>query len=239
MFAAEALRGRLQATGFQEEITRFRERLGDEVPYPTIILNGLDNADARRETQTIWPDLVLDGAIGDFPCQVSRHQWGDDAACLACLFPQVGDESAEETQSRATGLSISRVRRFDDLVTEDDVLVAVPEKREWLHARVGRQICSVVREGVAQDLSDEGRRENFQPSVPFVACMCASMVVTELVKFLAGWPTPLETRFQFDLLCGPAFGQMLPQERRSDCDCVTRAHNIERWRRDRTSTPRS
>lgn len=133
-FAAQALGGRLQARGFHEEITRFRERLGGEVPYPAIILNGLDNADARREIQSIWPDLVLDGAIGDFPCQVSRHQWGDDAACLACLFPQAGGEPAEEAQSRATGLSVSRVRRFDDLVTEDDVLIAVPEKREWLRA---------------------------------------------------------------------------------------------------------
>ena len=129
IFAANALVERFHATGFPEEITQFRDRLGRDVPYPSIVLNGLDNPDARNEVQGIWPALLLDGAIGDFPCQVSRHRWGDDSACLCCLFRQPQGESAEEVQSRSTGLSMSRVRQFDDLVTEDDVHNATPDKR--------------------------------------------------------------------------------------------------------------
>ena len=233
IFAADALGKRFQAIGFPEEIAQFRDRLGRDVPYPGIVLNGLDNVDARNEVQGIWPDLLLDGAIGDFPCQVSRHRWGEDSACLSCLFRQTEGESAEQVQSRSTGLSITRVRQFDDLVTEDDVQSTAPDKQGWLRKRIGRQVCSVVREGVAQQLSEEKQRGDFQPSVPFVACMSASLVVAELVKFIAGWPTALETRFQFDLLRGPEIGQMFPQNRRHDCDCVARAENIEKWRKSR------
>jgi len=237
-FAAHVLGERLKALGFQEKIARFRQRLGSEVPYPTIVLNGLDNPEARQEIQSMWPDVIIDGAIGDFPCQVSRHRWGDDAACLACLFRQVGGEAAEQVQARATGLSVSRVRQFDDRVTDEDVLDAPPEKQGWLRGHVGQQICSVVREGVVREVSDEPQHDGFEPSVPFVACMSASMVVAEAVKFLAGWRTALDTRFQFDLLRGPGFGEMFPQERRSDCDCVCRATNIEKWRRSRIVTGR-
>ena len=232
-FAAQVLDGRLKASGFHEEIAEFRRRLGREIPYPVIILNGLDNPEARREIQYTWPDMIIDGAIGDFPCQVSRHSWSDDSACLACLFRQAGGEAAEQVQSRATGLSISRVRQFDALVTDEDVRGAPLERQDWLRAHVGQQICSVVREGVAQEVSDEQHLPGFEPSVPFVACMSASMVVAEAVRFLAGWQTALDTRFQFDLLRGPERGEMFPQERRQDCDCVTRAANIEKWRNAR------
>jgi hypothetical protein len=53
------------------------------------------------------------------------------------------------------------------------------------------------------------------------------MVVAELIKEAAGWPTVLQTRYQFDVLRGPAFGSMVPQEKRRDCTCFTRARNIE------------
>jgi hypothetical protein len=61
------------------------------------------------------------------------------------------------------------------------------------------------------------------------------MVVGELLKSLTGWPTPLEPRFQFDVLRGPALGQLLPQARRQDCICTTRAKNIEKVRESRRS----
>ena len=99
----------------------------------------------------------------------------------------------------------------------------------------GRPICSVVQEAIAQQLSAEAQRAGFEPSVPFVACLRASMIAAELVKFQAGWPTPLEPRFQLDVLRGPAFGQFLPQARRSDCVCTTRSQNIEKVRRARRS----
>ncbi|MCI0464146.1 MAG: ThiF family adenylyltransferase [Gemmataceae bacterium] len=238
MFAERVLRGRLQARGFPEELAAFQRRLGSELSYPRVIVTGLDNIDARHEAQALWPDLIIDGAIGDFPCQVSRHQWGEDSACLVCLFRQPPGPAAETVASLATGLSRSRVQQAEDTVTEEDARAAPADRQAWLRERVGRQICSVVREGVAQQISQEGQREGFTPSVPFVACLSACMVVAELVKSMAGWTTALETRYQFDVLCGPGSGSMVPQEKRRDCECFTRSRNIDVWRRDRNSTCR-
>ena len=67
---------------------------------PMAVLNGLDNIPGRHQVQrTLWPDVIVDGAIGDFTCQVSRHPWPDDIACLICLFQgargRLGRDSSE------------------------------------------------------------------------------------------------------------------------------------------------
>jgi len=235
VFAERVLSGRLRVRGFHEELGTFQSRLGTEIPYPRVILTGLDNIDARHQAQSLWPDLIIDGAIGDFPCQVSCHKFGADQACLMCLFRRMAGPPSESVASIATGLSQLRVQNADDTVTENDVRAAPTERQEWLRRNVGRQICSVVQEGVADHISQEEQRKGFAPSVPFVACLSACMVVAELVKFTAGWTTCLETRYQFDALWGPALGSMLPQNKRSDCECVTRARNIATWRRTRAS----
>jgi hypothetical protein len=125
------------------------------------------------------------------------------------------------------------VQQPEETLTEDDIRAAPANRREWLRERLGRQICSVVREGVAQQVSEETQHLGFTPSVPFVACLSACMVVAELVKFAAGWSTTLETRYQLDILTGPALGSMVPQNKRQDCECLVRRHNIDIWRQRR------
>jgi len=213
--------------GFAEDFLTFRKRLGSQTPHPRIVLNGLDNIEARHEVQALWPDLIIDGAIGDFACQVSCHPWGKDVACLKCLFQNPAGEFANRIASRLTGLSIERSQQALTTVTEQDILLASPEKQNWLKGRLGQQICSVIQEAVIQSISDERQRDRFEPSVPFVACLSASMMVAELVKYTMGLPTKLEPRFQMDVLQGPEFGQELLQCRRRDCMCVTRSDNIE------------
>jgi hypothetical protein len=236
-FIAGVLSQRLDATGFAADIRVFRERLGREIPYPRVVVNGLDNIDARYDVQGLWPDLIIDGAIGDFACQVSRHSWHEDSACLMCMFRHPPGESAEKVASRATGLTASRTQQPEASVDENDVAVAPAAHREWLRARIDRKICSVVQEGVAQALSTEQLRQGFEPSVPFVACLGACMVVAELTKHVARWPTSLESRFQFDSLAGPAFGQSYAQARRKDCLCISRRRNIEAVRNKRGLKP--
>jgi molybdopterin/thiamine biosynthesis adenylyltransferase len=234
-FAASVLRPSLTTDGFAEDLASFAERFGPPGSWRPIVISALDSIDARYAVQALWPDLIVDGAIGDFGCQVSRHRWGEDTACLMCLFRHPPGEPAELVASRASGLRIARVVGDTEVVTEEDVRHAPPHRQEWLHVRLGRPICSVVQEAIAQQLSLEAQRAGFEPSVPFVACLSASMVVAELVKFQVGWLTPLEPRFQLDILRGPALGQLLPQARRSDCVCTTRPHNIEKVRRARRS----
>jgi molybdopterin/thiamine biosynthesis adenylyltransferase len=200
---------------------------------PEIVINGLDNIDVRHEVQrSLWPSIVIDGAIGDFTCQVSRHPWPDDIACLMCLFRKPAGRDAVDTQAGATGLSRSRLMQVDDKITEADVGAVAPEKQSFLRGRVGQPLCSVVQQAIAQKISEEQQTEGFEPSVPFVACFSACMVVAELVGHICGWHSVLAPRFQFDFLMGPARGQELPQQRRGDCICA-RQKNIEKIRRER------
>ena len=110
---------------------------------------------------------------------------------------------------------------------------APTEKQAWLREQVGRKICSIVQEAIVRELSLEKQRAGFRPSVPFVACLSASMVVGEFVKYQMGVSTPLEPRYQLDALWGPERGLEIAQERRRECMCVTRAHNIDLVRRNR------
>lgn len=216
----------ISAKGHRSDFASFSDLFGQTLPFPKLILNSLDNVEARHQVQDVWPDLIIDGAIGDFACQVSVHPWGRDIACLRCLFQAESIEAAEKVASRATGLTEARVQRAEDFLTEDDVKLASQDKQLWLSERIGRKICSVVQEAVAQELSIKEQREGFRPSVPFVATLSASMVVGELVKHQMGLNSPLEPRYQLDILRGPERGLEIPQERRRDCLCVTRAHNI-------------
>jgi hypothetical protein len=233
-FAFEVLGGKLAVKHFAEEFSVFSKRLGAEIPFPRIVLNAVDNIDTRHGIQReLWSDLIIDGAIGDFSCQVSCHPWNENVACLMCLFRKTDTEPAEQRASRATGLTPARTQDPEATVTEEDVRTAPAERKEWLSAKVGKPICSVVQEAVAQSISEEKQRKGFQPSVPFVACLSSSMMIGELVRSISGHPPRLEPRFQFDIVRGPQFGQDFPQERRPDCICVTRRENIDRMRSSR------
>lgn len=220
----------IRADGFFGEFAQYVSKLNQ---FPKIVLNGLDNIDVRHEVQrALWPDIVIDGAIGDFMCQVSRHPWPDDIACLICLFHRTAGRPAEEIQSEATGLSKDRLLQPESMVTQADVEAAPREKQHALRSRIGRAVCSVVQEAMAQKISLEHQEKGFEPSVPFVACFSACMVMTEALAYLCGWDTKLEPRFRFDFLRGPAFGLELPQARSENCVCG-RKKNIDRVRAKR------
>ena len=122
------------------------------------------------------------------------------------------------------------MRQGSELVIDDDVRAAPAELRQFLAARVGFPICSVIEEAMQREISLEAQREGFAPSVPFIASLSASMAVGEVIKAAMGLPSPLAPRFQMDALQGPPKGQLIHEVRRSDCRCVARARNIERFR---------
>jgi molybdopterin/thiamine biosynthesis adenylyltransferase len=217
----------ITADGFVGTFERYARELQH---FPKLVLNGLDNIDVRHEVQrTLWPNVVIDGAIGDFMCQVSRHPWPDDIACLICLFQQPPGRPAEDIQSEASGLSKTRLKQPDSVVTEADVESAPEENREALKSKLGHPVCSVVQQAVAKMISSEELDHDFEPSVPFVACFSACMVMAETIAYLCGWESKLEPRFQFDFLLGPASGLDLPQARRQNCVCGRRT-NIDKLR---------
>lgn len=223
--AVETLRSAgIAAEGRSETISDYRQRVSQS--RPTVILNGLDNIAARHEIQGFWPDLVIDGAIGRLNAQVSRHPWGEDIACLRCLFQLPAIDSTAES-ARMTGLRPERVTKGGEPVTEQDVADAPEGHRDHLRQLVGKEICSIIPAGEMRRSAGDAGEPGFAPSVPFVACLSAAMVAGELVKHALGLPSPLEPRYQVDLLQGPASGLTLEQRRRPDCTCVTRRANID------------
>ncbi len=216
-----------QARGFEGPFAEYAATLDGK--YPAVVLNGLDNIDVRHEVQrALWPDLIVDGAIGDFGCQVSRHPWKEDVACLLCLFRKPV-RSGESIAAEASGLAEERVRQPDELITPADVNAAPEEKKEYLRVRIGKSVCSVVSEAVTQKISQDTQVSGFEPSVPFVAAFSACMVVAQAILHLAGCPRTLDSRFQFDFLQGPARGEHYPEGRRKDCLCQRRT-NLDRLR---------
>jgi molybdopterin/thiamine biosynthesis adenylyltransferase len=231
-FIADLLRPRLKATPVQGRI----EEVGARTDWrmPRVVLSGFDNVDARYAVQDLWPDLIIDGAIGPkLECQVSAHPWGTPVACLRCIFEQPPGERAEIVQRRISGLTLETLSDQSRALTDSDVAAAVPEKQNWLRTQLGKPICSILT--VAHELAGAGLLPGFRPSVPFVATMSACLMATELVRYLTTKRVGVEPRFFFSLLWGPGRGDFYPEDRRADCVCVIRAKNIERIRASRST----
>jgi hypothetical protein len=230
LFAARLLESKLITQGFPQELAEFAATTVKELPYPKIILNGLDDIDARHATQSFWPDLIIDGAIGVFACEGTLHPWGEDLSCLYCDFEHP-PQRCEQIESELTGLKEDRLRDMNSVVTEDDVRTAPAEKQEWLRQQIGKEICSVVSEATTEKLSQEKQKKGFQPSVPFVACLSSCMMVAELVRKVLQWPRIVETGFQFDVLVGPKHGIRKAHSRKATCVCVQRRNIIQTLRK--------
>lgn len=232
---AEVMAATLRAAGFDVTgvtgaIADIVPRLGNDLPYPAVVLGGVDKIEPRHELQRLWPDVYVDGATSDLGCQVTRHAWGENAGCAICVF-ELPTVSSDAVALRLTGLQPERLHDPDAHVEPSDVEAAkTPEQKAWLQTHLGQRICSVVPAAVLATISTEIHPDNFEPSVPFVAGLAAAFVVGELVKVATGTASMLEPRFQMDALQGPERGGFYAEDRDPQCECVTRAKNIERVR---------
>lgn len=222
---------RLQPHSLIGEIQDLKWCFGTEIPYPQMILSGFDNVPARHHLQGLWPDHAIDGGIGEFGVQVFSHTWGSHYQCLKCHFVEPSFADPSRIAADATGLSVGRAANPDSYVTEDDVDAAPKEKQPWLKERIGHKVCSVVSEATIQMLGGSDR-EGFSPSVPFVACMSAALVVARAVRVLTT-PQYVESKFVFDMLQGPANGIKLAERAKHTCECSARTEIIGSWRAKR------
>lgn len=222
-YIADLLGGPVQARAFPGQIAAVAAR--PDWRTPPVVLNGFDNVEARYAAQDLWPDIVIDGAIGPkLECQVTVHPWESGTACVRCTFDLPIGPSAEAVQAQASGLAREALGDMSRVLTEDGIAAAALEKQEWLRGHLGKPICSVMEEATA--LSADTLPKTFRPSVPFVATFSACMMVTELVRHLAGASPVLEPKFFFSLLWGLGRGDFYPEDRHADCVCVQRAKNI-------------
>lgn len=229
-YIADLLDGPVQARAFPGRIEAVALR--PDWRTPSVVLNGFDNVEARYAAQDLWPDIVIDGAIGPkLECQVTVHPWDSGTACVRCTFDLPVGPSAEAVQAQVSGLAPAALVDLTRVLTEADVEAAVPEKQTWLRGRLGKPICSIMEEATA--LSADALSKTFRPSVPFVATFSACMMVTELARHLVGSSPVLEPKFFFSMLWGIGRGDFYPEDRHADCVCVQRAKNIASVRAQR------
>jgi ThiF family protein len=201
-----------------------------EGSWPRLVLSGLDSAHARRETQRLWPDRLLDGATGDTMCGLHDIRPGE-GACLICLFPVRRDgPSAAERLAQATGLPTELLRYGDQPLTEGHLACVSPEQRRLLEAQLGKPVCGLAEAVGLTTLESV----DYRPSVPFVSQQAACLMVGRLLVSVLGLG-PQPSFVQYDALIGP---QAITAENRSattGCFCRDRADVIATVRAKRAA----
>lgn len=198
-------------------------------PYLGMVVAGFDKIEPRHALQRLWPETIIDGAVGDFTVQFLAYDHGKGFACLKCHFQASDGGDPIVIQSRLTGLSVEALKNNRE-VTKADVEGAPIDKREVLEINLGRPACSVAAELSA--ISTLAMEDDFAPSVPFVATMSAVLVVGELVRRAMGIRSDCR-RFKFDVLLGPHYGRKVNEPASAGCECQTRRHVIDAVRRAR------
>ncbi|MBI3528642.1 MAG: ThiF family adenylyltransferase [Betaproteobacteria bacterium] len=227
----------LSATG---EHAFVKDALGDEkvrTLAPRVVLNGLDDVEARHDAQLAWPDLMIDGGISDVGAAVVEHRIDSRSlACLRCAFEVRGIDH-KAIQEELTGLPASALSDQQRLLTEADVAAAAPAKQAWLKERLleRKTICSIVTEAGLKNLGVDAEK-GFRPSVPFVATAAAALVFAALIKALQ-YPTReyAQSFTMGNLFLGPENSAVLNRPAKKSCLCVVSRSAIDALRRHRLS----
>lgn len=204
-----------------------------------LILNGLDNVEARSEAQSLWPSIIVDGGINAIGASVIQYRSDQSrSACLKCWFePPKLDE--RQLQSKLSGLNIKSLANINRLLDQEDLDLADKDKREWLVKcqKEGKTLCSIISEAVLSSELGIEVEDNFRPSVPFVATAAAAMVVATAIKSLAFPNIPATPMFQIaNLFLGPDVSSIkLNRAPSTTCQCVVHRKMIERIVKQRKS----
>ena len=199
-----------------------------------LVLNGLDDVDARRDAQSLWPAVIIDGAINEIGAAVVQHRLDQkQLACLKCWF-EIQKVDERPLQSRLTGLNISSLTDTGRLLTENDIAQAAEDKRDSLRERKldGKTLCSIISEAFLAAKLGVDVQEGFKPSAPFVATAAAAMVLAEAVKALVFPETPVVSMFQIaSLFLGPEKSAIkLHRLPSASCQCMVHRKTIDQLR---------
>ena len=126
-----------EVTGEQALVSE--ARAGDAVKSMAVdlVLNGLDDVQARHDAQMLWPSVLVDGGINAVGAAVVTHRLDRPGwACMRCGF-RLPTTNERDVQSAATGLSHSSLLMdYGRMLTDADVEQAVEAKRPWLREKV-------------------------------------------------------------------------------------------------------
>lgn len=198
-----------------------------QLPWPRVVLSGLDSVAARHATQSLWPDYLIDAATGDTALGV--HEARDGGACMMCFFPPHADGASALTRLvNATQLTPAQLADGDRLLAEEDLHDLDDEHRELLRPHVGTAVC-----GLANAIGlTAGGDDSYLPSVPFVSQQAACLGVGRLVARLLGLED-LPNLVQYDALRGPQTLTALKVPPVADCYSVTNREVIDAVRKAR------
>lgn len=196
-----------------------------------LLLNGLDDPQARRESQGLWPRVTIDGGINEVGASVIQHRLGRvDLACLICWFEEAQKDERIE-QSKWTGLCIESLGDMDRLLTDQDISRAALQKREWLEAckHQGKKLCSIITEAQLEARLGIEASNGFRPSVPFVASAAASLVMSEALKALLFPAAAHSALFQLgNIFLGPDASALIRRDPTASCVCVAHRELMQR-----------
>lgn len=233
------LNSRLDVSGEKALIQSVKEgKLPNDLSID-LVVNALDNVEARREGQNLWPNLIVDGGINELGAAVTHYRLDKgDWGCMKCWFEsKLVDE--RQTQSRVTGLRLSSLNDASRFLTEEDIQQADSEKRDWLRRMMqeGKNICSIMSEAAMTEHLGVKLSQGFRPSVPFVASASAALIMAETVKALLFPESPAKPMFQIaSLFLGPEeTAQSLIKRPSPSCQCVAHRSHIKQLQLKRMS----
>lgn len=203
-----------------------------DLPWPQLVIGAYDNMEARRDLQTLWPDVLIDGATGDTMAQVLRVAWGSGGACSRCIFRTWVPGAAEHDRAftTMTGIAPERVaaaRRGELVLGQGEI--ADPAVRAMLEQR-GGDVCGFFSDF---DRWFAGSRDD-EPtllSISFTSYLSGVFVASEVLKAAAGLHTLLAGRYQIDPIATLAPPPPYAPQADSACECVTTRRSIEEYRR--------
>ena len=196
-----------------------------EMPRFPLVLSGLDTPEARRATQRLWPDRLIDAATGETMLGLHEHVHGA-GPCMICFFPEArGGASAVERLSEISGLPVELLARGDEILREEHLDGITAEQRAQLVQHLGKPVCGLAR-ALGLTALDGG---DYRPSVPFVSLQAASLAVGRLLARELGVVT-LQNLVQYDGLFGPQTATLEQMRATPGCYCQTHAGTIEKVR---------
>lgn len=222
--------GGLRCSGEQALVADARSRAPITEMSVDLVLNGLDDVQARHDAQLLWPSVLVDGGINAVGVAVVTHRLDcPHGACMRCSFRlPVFDKRL--LQARSTGLSHASLdsdhgRQLNEL----DVTQAEESQRSWLRDQVakGKTVCATITDAKSR-LLGLNLENGFSPSVPFVATASAALVVAQALKALAYPNAEFTQRFQIEsFFIGPdaSVGVLTPAD--PGCICVAQRTIID------------
>lgn len=196
-----------------------------KLPWPQVVLSGLDSVEARHETQRLWPDHLIDAATGDTALGL-HYVRGSGSPCMMCFLPARRDgPTSAERLATATGLPVERAARGDEILVEQDLVGLTDEQRCRLLPYLSKPVCGLAQALGLTALGAGG----FRPAVPFVSLQAACLAVGRLLSVALG-DGERPNFVQYDALIGPKSSTIERRLAAPGCYCQTRSDTIRRVR---------